>query len=101
MPTQEYPGPLEGFTAGTSLCFTSLGTTFVVLASAFSHKHKDESDLNFHSVDWSQTRAGTVLVSAALFDGIGSLGSCCPQSARHLQPQWTAPRMDHWSASLS
>ncbi|KAL2129758.1 hypothetical protein VTI74DRAFT_7328 [Chaetomium olivicolor] len=60
--------PLEAFIVGTALCSTSLGTTFVVLSSA-SEKNTDGS-LN---VDFSQSRIGTVLISAALLDDVCGL----------------------------
>ncbi|KAK4213365.1 Hsp70 ATPase ssc1 [Rhypophila decipiens] len=54
-------GALEAFIVGTALCSTSLGTTFVVINSA----SKD--------VDFSQTRIGTVLISAAILDDVCGL----------------------------
>ncbi|KAK4175258.1 putative Na(+)/H(+) antiporter [Triangularia setosa] len=53
--------PLEAFIVGTALCSTSLGTTFVVINSA----SKD--------TDYSQTRIGTVLISAAVLDDVCGL----------------------------
>jgi Kef-type K+ transport system membrane component KefB len=60
--------PLEAFIVGTALCSTSLGTTFVVLASASKSKDPDAP-----SVDFAQTRIGTVLVSAAVLDDVCAL----------------------------
>ena len=54
-------GAIESFIVGTALCSTSLGTTFVVISSA----SKD--------VDFSQTRIGTVLISAAILDDVCGL----------------------------
>jgi len=54
-------GAIESFIVGTALCSTSLGTTFVVINSA----SKD--------VDFSQTRVGTVLISAAILDDVCGL----------------------------
>ncbi|KAK4183966.1 putative Na(+)/H(+) antiporter [Podospora australis] len=53
--------PLEAFIVGTALCSTSLGTTFVVINSASKE------------TDFSQTRIGTVLISAAVFDDVCGL----------------------------
>ncbi|KAK0621824.1 Cation/H+ exchanger [Bombardia bombarda] len=53
-------GALEAFIVGTALCSTSLGTTFVVINS-------------FKAIDFSQTRIGTVLVSAAILDDVCGL----------------------------
>ena len=52
-----YPSPLAGFSAGASLCSTSLGTTFAILSSA----------------GMQQTRAGVVLVGAAMMDDVVGL----------------------------
>lgn len=52
---------LESFIVGVALCSTSLGTTFVVISSA----SKD--------IDFSQTRIGTVLISAAILDDVCAL----------------------------
>ncbi|KAK1758976.1 sodium-hydrogen antiporter [Echria macrotheca] len=52
---------LEAFIVGTSLCSTSLGTTFAVLSTAS------------RGIDFSQTRIGTVLVSAAIIDDVAAL----------------------------
>ncbi|KAK3290529.1 Sodium/hydrogen exchanger family-domain-containing protein [Chaetomium fimeti] len=74
--------PLEAFIVGTALCSTSLGTTFVVLASASKNKPSPKPSLpdnaNTHvpttpAVDFSQTRIGTVLVSAAVLDDVCGL----------------------------
>ena len=54
--------PLEAFILGTALCSTSLGTTFVVINSASSQGR-----------DYSQTRIGTVLISAAVLDDVCGL----------------------------
>ncbi|KAK4163348.1 Hsp70 ATPase ssc1 [Cladorrhinum sp. PSN259] len=54
--------PLEAFIIGTALCSTSLGTTFVVINSASSQGQ-----------DYSQTRIGTVLISAAVLDDVCGL----------------------------
>ncbi len=83
------PAALEAFIVGTALCSTSLGTTFVVLSSASRASPKSQtqaSDGNVissnniptHSdasaaVDFSQTRIGTVLVSAAVLDDVCGL----------------------------
>ncbi|SPQ25299.1 db8fb8e5-cc05-442f-b554-96012710f49b [Thermothielavioides terrestris] len=75
---------LEAFIVGTSLCSTSLGTTFVVLSSASKNKPKSTSsspnaDANptapavAAGVDFSQTRIGTVLVGAAVLDDVCGL----------------------------
>ncbi|KAK0741989.1 Cation/H+ exchanger [Apiosordaria backusii] len=53
--------PLEAFIVGTALCSTSLGTTFVVINSAST------------DTDYSQTRIGTVLISAAVLDDVCGL----------------------------
>ncbi|CZR55476.1 related to Na+/H+ antiporter [Phialocephala subalpina] len=52
-----YPTPLAAFSAGASLCSTSLGTTFAILSSA----------------GMQQTRIGTVLVGAAMMDDVVGL----------------------------
>ena len=52
-----YPTPLAGFSAGASLCSTSLGTTFAILSSAGLQK----------------TRVGVVLVGAAMMDDVVGL----------------------------
>lgn len=54
-------GAIESFIVGTALCSTSLGTTFVVINSASN------------DVDFSQTRVGTVLISAAILDDVCGL----------------------------
>lgn len=54
-------GAVETFIIGAALSATSLGTTFAVISSAS------------RSVDLSQTRAGTVLVSAAVIDDVTGL----------------------------
>ncbi|KAK3389401.1 Cation/H+ exchanger [Podospora didyma] len=54
-------GAIETFIIGTALCSTSLGTTFIVISSASK------------MVDFSQTRIGTVLVSAAILDDVCGL----------------------------
>ncbi|KAK4677815.1 hypothetical protein QC764_302170 [Podospora pseudoanserina] len=53
--------PLEAFIVGTALCSTSLGTIFVVINSASN------------ATDYSQTRIGTVLISAAVLDDVCGL----------------------------
>lgn len=52
-----YPTPLAAFSAGASLCSTSLGTTFAILSSANLQK----------------TRVGVVLVGAAMMDDVVGL----------------------------
>jgi Kef-type K+ transport system membrane component KefB len=52
-----YPSPLAAFSAGASLCSTSLGTTFAILSSANMQK----------------TRTGVVLVDAAMLDDVVGL----------------------------
>lgn len=52
-----YPTPLAAFSAGASLCSTSLGTTFAILSSAGMQK----------------TRAGVILVGAAMMDDVVGL----------------------------
>ncbi|CAG8948999.1 hypothetical protein HYFRA_00002127 [Hymenoscyphus fraxineus] len=52
-----WPTPLAGFSAGAALCSTSLGTTFVVLGE----------------VGMQKTRAGTILVGAAMMDDVVGL----------------------------
>lgn len=52
-----YPTPLAAFSAGASLCSTSLGTTFAILSSA----------------NMQQTRVGVVLVGAAMMDDVVGL----------------------------
>lgn len=54
-------GAVETFIIGAALSATSLGTTFAVIAGASK------------SVDLSQTRAGAVLVSAAVMDDVSGL----------------------------
>ncbi|RMJ22472.1 Sodium/hydrogen exchanger family [Aspergillus sp. HF37] len=54
-------GPVETFIMGAALSATSLGTTFAVISSASK------------SVDLSQTRVGSVLVSAAVIDDVVGL----------------------------
>lgn len=53
-------GALETFIVGAALSTTSIGTTFVVLSSSAK-------------IDFTQSKVGTVLVSAALFDDIVGL----------------------------
>ncbi|KAL2267910.1 hypothetical protein VTJ83DRAFT_5187 [Remersonia thermophila] len=76
--------PLEAFIVGTALCSTSLGTTFAILSSASKAKtHPSETQADSDQtlcagpsrtgVDYSQTRVGTVLVSAALIDDVCGL----------------------------
>jgi Kef-type K+ transport system membrane component KefB len=73
------PAPLEAFIVGTSLCSTSLGTTFVVLSSASKNNNSkknpdgDATTTPAPAVDFSQTRIGTVLVSAAVLDDVCGL----------------------------
>ncbi|KAB5566231.1 Cation/H+ exchanger [Coniochaeta sp. 2T2.1] len=55
--------PLEAFIVGVALCSTSLGTTFVVINSASASR----------GLDFSQTRIGTVLLSAAVLDDVCGL----------------------------
>jgi Kef-type K+ transport system membrane component KefB len=52
-----YPSPLAAFSAGASLCSTSLGTTFAILSSANLQK----------------SRVGVILVGAAMMDDIVGL----------------------------
>jgi Kef-type K+ transport system membrane component KefB len=52
-----YPTPLAAFSAGASLCSTSLGTTFAILSSA----------------NLQRTRVGVVLVGAAMMDDVVGL----------------------------
>lgn len=52
-----YPTPLAAFSAGASLCSTSLGTTFAILSSA----------------NLQHTRVGVILVGAAMMDDIVGL----------------------------
>jgi Kef-type K+ transport system membrane component KefB len=54
-------GAVESFIIGAALSTTSLGTTFAVIGGASK------------SIDLSQTRVGTVLVSAAVIDDVSSL----------------------------
>lgn len=51
---------LETFIVGAALSTTSIGTTFVVISSS-------------EKIDFTHTRVGTVLVSAALFDDVVGL----------------------------
>lgn len=53
-------GALETFIIGAALSTTSIGTTFVVISSSAS-------------VDFTHTKVGTVLISAALFDDVVGL----------------------------
>ncbi|KAK2625453.1 hypothetical protein QTJ16_004765 [Diplocarpon rosae] len=52
-----YPSPLAAFSAGASLCSTSLGTTFAILTSA----------------GMQRTKVGVVLVGAAMMDDVVGL----------------------------
>jgi Kef-type K+ transport system membrane component KefB len=52
-----YPSPLAAFSAGASLCSTSLGTTFSILSSS----------------NMQRTRIGVVLVGAAMLDDVVGL----------------------------
>lgn len=52
-----YPTPLAAFSAGASLCSTSLGTTFAILSSA----------------NLQHTRVGVILVGAAMMDDVVGL----------------------------
>ncbi|KAF4635011.1 hypothetical protein G7Y89_g3085 [Cudoniella acicularis] len=52
-----YPSPLAAFSAGASLCSTSLGTTFAILSS----------------VNMQKTRTGVILVGAAMMDDVVGL----------------------------
>jgi Kef-type K+ transport system membrane component KefB len=52
-----HPTPLAAFSAGASLCSTSLGTTFAILSS----------------VNMQKTRVGVVLVGAAMMDDVVGL----------------------------
>lgn len=51
-------GALETFIVGAALSTTSMGTTFAVINSSSAN------------IDFKQTRIGTVLISAALFDDV-------------------------------
>lgn len=82
VPSNPALGALEAFIVGTALCSTSLGTTFVVLSSASKSKPNPKPELLDHThahvpttpaVDYSQTRIGTVLVSAAVLDDVCGL----------------------------
>lgn len=53
-------GALETFIVGAALSTTSIGTTFVVISSSAN-------------IDFTHTKVGTVLVSAALFDDVVGL----------------------------
>lgn len=53
----EYPQPLAAFSAGASLCSTSLGTTLAILSAA----------------GLQRTKVGTVLMSAAMMDDVVGL----------------------------
>lgn len=53
-------GALETFIVGAALSTTSIGTTFVVLSSS-------------KEIDFTQSKIGTVLISAALFDDVVGL----------------------------
>lgn len=53
-------GAIETFIIGAALSTTSMGTTFVVINSSAN-------------IDFKQTRVGTVLISAALFDDVVGL----------------------------
>ncbi|KZO94703.1 Sodium/hydrogen exchanger [Calocera viscosa TUFC12733] len=57
---------VQAFTAGAALSSTSLGTTFFVLQSQGTRNAEEQKS-------WSQTRVGTVLLSAALMDDIVGL----------------------------
>jgi Kef-type K+ transport system membrane component KefB len=52
---------VEVFIIGAALSTTSLGTTFVIIGSAAK------------GIDFAQTRVGTVLISAAVFDDVSGL----------------------------
>jgi len=54
-------GPVETFIIGSALSATSLGTTFSVISSAS------------REIDLSQTRVGSILVSAAVIDDVVGL----------------------------
>ncbi|KAJ4385521.1 hypothetical protein N0V93_009950 [Gnomoniopsis smithogilvyi] len=53
-------GALETFIVGAALSTTSIGTTFIVLSSS-------------KQIDFTQSKVGTVLISAALFDDVVGL----------------------------
>lgn len=53
-------GALETFIVGAALSTTSIGTTFIVLSSS-------------KEIDFTQSKVGTVLISAALFDDVVGL----------------------------
>ena len=59
--TDDSKGAVEVFIIGAALSTTSLGTTFVVINSASK------------SFDFSQSKVGTVLISAAVFDDVSGL----------------------------
>lgn len=59
--TNDPEGAVETFIIGAALSATSLGTTFSVISSAAS------------AIDLSQTRVGSVLVSAAVIDDVVGL----------------------------
>ena len=61
MTDTETTGAVETFIIGAALSTTSLGTTFVVVASAS------------RGIDFSQTKVGVVLISAAVFDDVSGL----------------------------
>ena len=52
-----YPTPLGGFSAGASLCSTSLGTTFAILSAT----------------GFQKTRIGVIIVGAAMIDDVVGL----------------------------
>ncbi|KAJ9295089.1 hypothetical protein DTO271G3_6259 [Paecilomyces variotii] len=82
-------GAVETFIIGAALSATSLGTTFAVISSASK------------SVDLSQTRVGSVLVSAAVIDDvvglvmastIGDLGELSGPNSDHVNLGWIIGR---------
>ncbi|KAJ9218081.1 hypothetical protein DTO166G4_472 [Paecilomyces variotii] len=82
-------GAVETFIIGAALSATSLGTTFAVISSASK------------SVDLSQTRVGSVLVSAAVIDDvvglvmastIGDLGELSGPNSGHANLGWIIGR---------
>ncbi|KAJ5218508.1 uncharacterized protein N7498_000607 [Penicillium cinerascens] len=91
-------GAVETFIIGSALSATSLGTTFSVISSASKE------------VDLSQTRVGSILVSAAVIDDvvglvlasvIGDLGELSGPGAGHVNLGWIIGRPIVASAAMA
>ncbi|KAF8754746.1 Sodium/hydrogen exchanger family [Rhizoctonia solani] len=101
---------LESFVVGASLSATSLGTTFAIMSSfrfPTPHSHPQASIRDVDSTEPSsaskdqsnlgETRAGTILMGAALLDDI--VGLVISSVVSNLGPRDTESRITGWAIS--